>query len=221
MLLNAETVLIGTHCFLVPYRREHVLKYHEWMQDADILQATDSEPLSLEEEYEMQQTWRIDPDKCTFIVLDASQVDDGTTRQQNFVAQNLHAMVGDVNLFLSEDEEEGIDANDTTTFQQAEIDIMIAEKEARRKGIGFEACCIMMLYATENLSIRRFFCKINEDNASSLALFEKLGFQQCNYAECFRQVELELKSESPDVMACQLRRLLQCDTLKSFQCPLL
>ena len=145
-------------------------------------------------------------------------------------------MVGDVNLFLSE-EDDGEDEelgdnnqllNGSTTrlgqdmsrhrtstnntkrprHIQAELDIMVAEKSARSQGVGSEACCLMMLYGATHLSIRRFFCKINESNEASLCLFRhKLGFQQCDYAACFRQVELELKEQSSSRMMYKLSSL--------------
>jgi hypothetical protein len=40
------------------------------MKDSELLEATCSEPLTFEEELEMQRTWREDEDKLTFIVLD-------------------------------------------------------------------------------------------------------------------------------------------------------
>ena len=43
--------------------------YHEWMQDPQLLEATASEPLTMEQEIEMQQEWRDDEKKCTFIIL--------------------------------------------------------------------------------------------------------------------------------------------------------
>ncbi|KAL0362020.1 UNVERIFIED_CONTAM: N-acetyltransferase 9-like protein [Sesamum calycinum] len=53
--------LEGEKVILVPYMKEHVPKYHVWMQDASILQATASEPLTLDQEYEMQLSWIQDP----------------------------------------------------------------------------------------------------------------------------------------------------------------
>lgn len=85
---------IGKDVVLVPYLREHVPRYHEWMQsdflrgiivlrctrvlpcsfhkecihDYGDTEMTASEPLSLDQEYAMQQSWREDADKLTFIV---------------------------------------------------------------------------------------------------------------------------------------------------------
>eukprot|EP01035_Chromulina_nebulosa_P020022 gene20022-25998_t len=55
--------ILGNRIQLVPYTSRHVLKYHEWMKSEEILKLTASEPLSLEEEYEMQLSWHEDPNK--------------------------------------------------------------------------------------------------------------------------------------------------------------
>lgn len=54
--------IFGDKVILVPYRAEHVPKYHEWMGDLDILRLTGSERLSLQEELDMQRTWENDAD---------------------------------------------------------------------------------------------------------------------------------------------------------------
>ena len=126
MRLNYDTCLIGRKVVLVPYRPEHVKIYHDWMLDPFLLEMTGSEPLTYEEEVEMQKSWRDDDKKVTFIVLDRSKcegVPDGPDSDSDsdsagaspdvevpvpdFVRRNLPAMVGDVNLFLSVEEEEG------------------------------------------------------------------------------------------------------------------
>jgi len=83
---------------------------------------------------------------------------------------------------------------------QAEIDIMIAEKACQGQGLGRAAVCAMLLYGYHQLNVERFFCKINEGNIGSIKLFESVGFKQCDYAACFKQVEMELlleRSSSP------------------------
>lgn len=69
MKTNWLTKLVGSKVILVPYREAHVEKYHQWMKSPELLTLTGSEPLTLEEEYEMQKSWREDEDKCTFIIL--------------------------------------------------------------------------------------------------------------------------------------------------------
>ncbi|SGY34971.1 BQ5605_C002g01709 [Microbotryum silenes-dioicae] len=73
MLENQSTALLGPRVILVPYRsvphgpldeamRHHVPRYHEWMSDPAVREATASEPLTLEEEFAMQESWRVDQD---------------------------------------------------------------------------------------------------------------------------------------------------------------
>lgn len=84
---------------------------------------TASEPLSLEQEYEMQQAWMNDEDKCTFIVLDADSFPMGATR-----SAEVAAMIGDVNLFLNVEDDR----------QACELEIMIAEPAFQHGGRGME-----------------------------------------------------------------------------------
>ncbi|XP_060620716.2 alpha/beta-tubulin-N-acetyltransferase 9 isoform X4 [Anolis sagrei] len=109
MRINQNTVLQGKRVTLVPYTSAHVPRYHEWMKSEELQRLTASEPLSLEQEYEMQRSWREDSDKCTFIVLDT----DKWSRQKTTEEE---CMVGDVNLFLTDPED----------LKVGEIEIMIA-----------------------------------------------------------------------------------------------
>eukprot|EP00268_Persea_americana_P027538 TRINITY_DN2689_c0_g1_i1.p1 TRINITY_DN2689_c0_g1~~TRINITY_DN2689_c0_g1_i1.p1 ORF type:complete len:198 (-),score=47.08 TRINITY_DN2689_c0_g1_i1:376-969(-) len=189
--------LVGKKVILVPYMNEHVPKYHEWMQDPFLLEATGSEPLTLEEEYDMQLSWTQDPNKRTFIVLDKEMV------VGDFVLgkPHLEAMVGDVNIYM----------NDLDDLQTAEIEIMIAEPTSRGKGLGEESILMMMTFAVENCGIQTFRAKIAESNTASLNLFRKLGFEDVAYSEVFKEITLELpvtklhsKEVSMQVIAGQL-----------------
>ncbi|KAL2340377.1 hypothetical protein Fmac_008317 [Flemingia macrophylla] len=171
--------LEGEKVILVPYMEAHVPKYHEWMKDPSLLQATGSEPLTLQQEYHMQLSWSRDPNKETFIILDKDLIVGDFSHGE----PHLEAMVGDVNIFM----------NDLDNPLLAEVEIMIAEPKSRRKGLGKESIIMMMTFAIEKLGITCFQVKIGESNGASLDLFQKLGFVETSYSSIFKEVRVELE----------------------------
>ncbi|XP_033753650.1 N-acetyltransferase 9-like protein [Pecten maximus] len=176
MLINANTVVKSEKILLVPYENHHVPRYHQWMQSEELQQLTASEPLSLEAEYQMQQSWRQDEDKCTFIILDIAVYND----YEKGTEDEISAMVGDVNLFF----------NDEDNKHSAEIEIMIAEPTARRKGFGKEALLCMMQYGEQILKVEEFTAKIGFSNVASIHLFQRLGFKEVSRSDVFEEVTL-------------------------------
>ncbi|KAJ4370773.1 hypothetical protein N0V83_005295 [Neocucurbitaria cava] len=162
MKLNENDAILTPRILLVPYSAHHVPTYHTWMQDEDLQKLTASEPLTLEEEYAMQRSWRSDADKLTFIVCTAPQdhVNVGSIAPEKLDAPEH--MIGDVNLFLYEDEDE--DEDEEAVEQAAghghvtkvgeakpkaligELEIMIARPEQRGKGLARETLIAFLWY---------------------------------------------------------------------------
>ncbi|KAJ5532307.1 hypothetical protein N7494_008859 [Penicillium frequentans] len=203
MLLNAETAISTSKVLLVPYSTWHVPRYHEWMQDEEIQEATASEPLTLEEEYSMQRSWRQDADKLTFITCRPVTQPGSNSTQIKLCPEDESAanMIGDINLFLRvEDGEDG----DAPPQIVGEIELMVAEKLNQRRGFGKASVLVFMRYIAEKqveileefvqslddgerekvvqaagtggLRLQCLSVKIGQDNVRSLALFESLGF---------------------------------------------
>ncbi|KAH7884607.1 GNAT domain-containing protein [Phlebopus sp. FC_14] len=191
-----DAILRGQKVVLVPYKPEHVEKYHQWMSDPTLQQLTASEPLTLDEEYEMQKRWREDPDKLTFIILASEGEGDVPALP----------MAGDVNLFLK-------GSPDDEDFE-AEAEIMIAEQAYRRKGFALEALRLMFAYATSSsadfacpplpssilpppnplpISPERLVVRISEENQPSISLFQQLGFVVVRVVQVFHEVEMRFR----------------------------
>lgn len=188
MKFNENTKIIGTGVILVPYKKEHVLKYHTWMLSEDLRNLTASEPLSLEEEYMMQQTWHLDENKCTFIILDKeiySQTKD-----------EIGAMIGDTNFFFSNENE----------ALSAEAEIMIAEVASQGKKRGWEAMLHMILYGIVFIHIKHFVVKIGESNSKSINMFLKMGFVTTKTVDVFNEITMEKDVDSNWIewIKCQL-----------------
>ncbi|KAK4679637.1 hypothetical protein QC764_205890 [Podospora pseudoanserina] len=203
MKLNEHIAISTPTLLLVPYEAHHVPTYHQWMQDPEIQLATASEPLSLEEEYSNQLSWRTSTDKLTFIICSplAPSLSPPNTVPND--ADTPPKMLGDVNLFLYPSEEEYTSSPAPAIPKEVvgEVDIMIADAKNRGKGLGERVVRafvgwvwehrgeVMREYVgdkveegQEGVEVPRLgmlMVKIGEGNESSIKLFrDKLGWVQ-------------------------------------------
>uniref|UniRef100_A0A670XN64 N-acetyltransferase 9 n=1 Tax=Pseudonaja textilis TaxID=8673 RepID=A0A670XN64_PSETE len=168
MKINQNTVLEGKKVVLVPYTSAHVPRYHDWMKSEELQRLTASEPLSLEQEYEMQCSWREDADKCTFIILDAEKWSSQKASEED-------CMVGDVNLFLTNSEDPTV----------GEIEIMIA---------GTLAPLFLVYWSVgiTHLGLTTFEAKIKLENETSIGMFKKIHFKEVGVNNIFQEMTLKL-----------------------------
>ncbi len=182
------------------------------MQDPSLQAATASEPLTLDQEYAMQKSWREDADKLTFIVcLPPDQFfvdDDGNVELQGGEddVDGEERMVGDVNLFLSESEED---------FEEGlcvgEVEIMVARIDLQGKGIGTAVLLTFLWYVLSHLEgmlgeystslgkvkvMKYLRVKIDAENEKSIKLFERVGFKKVSQKPNYFN-ELELRYAIP------------------------
>ncbi len=120
--------------------------------------ATASERLTLEEEYENQESWRASADKLTFILcqpLGEMRSDEARQAVVSGVDDAPDRMVGDINFFLTpweEDEDEDEDSpaqKPPRPLFSGEVDVMIAPLELRRQGFGRAAVTAFLHYILE------------------------------------------------------------------------
>jgi len=188
-----------------------------------IQQATASEPLTLDEEYENQESWRASHDKLTFIICEPLPTSDSPAAASSSSPSSSSSikagehdarerMVGDVNLFLYPDEEEEEDRPGVPRFCVGEVDIMIADAQHRGRGLGREVVGTFLQYISRHRDrimeeyaadkdidppprLKILMAKINEANGRSISLFSALGFEQEEGgANYFGEVKLVLRN---------------------------
>jgi RimJ/RimL family protein N-acetyltransferase len=215
MKLNQSIAVEGDKIALVPYREEHVDRYHEWMQQKELQgepesarltrsELTASEPLTLDEERAMQRSWSEDDDsfdgrvvtyypELTFIITDHAKghFTDAQCPPPSRRALTRSAMVGDINIFLSRDE-------DDASLVVGELNLMIAEPSARRRGCAMQALTLAMAYAAQNVALDVFEARIGEANEPSRRLFEKAGFAAVRSCAAFAEVTMRRRVADED-----------------------
>ena len=168
MRANQNVTIQHGSTILAPYQKQFVEQYHEWMQDKELLKLTKSEPLTLQEEYDMQEKWMADDDKLTFIIFD------------------MDRMIGDVNLFTVPDfeVENLVEKYKLPNCKYGELEIMIADANYRGKGHGQNAIKMMIAYA-KTLGYHGFIARISVDNSASLQVFKRLNFSVIDMISIF------------------------------------
>lgn len=197
------------------------------MTSPSLRSATASEPLTLDEEYAMQRSWRNDADKLTFIICLPLPDAEGVMSIKADEFDGEERMVGDVNLFLFTNDEDVSEyaSPSVSTGLVGELELMIALPSLRRKGYGRAALSTFVAYILRNWTeIAREYAsfireqaekaengdvpnldylrvKINEQNTGSIALFQILGFEPQNEgrANYFGEVELRWYSVQENV----------------------
>jgi len=113
-------------------------------------------------------------------------------------------MIGDVNMFFKDEGE-------------VECEIMIAERDYRRKGYGLEALRLLFRYATDQTTFSSsssslpvptpfsprlpvnpasLVVRVGASNRPSITLFHKLGFSVSKHVEVFDEVEMKFAWDS-------------------------
>ena len=78
---------------------------------------------------------------------------------------------------------------------RAGIGIIITEKGQRNQGAGSEALRLLMKYAFSILKLRQLYANVGEDNAASIHLFKKLGFEEVGLKKDWVLSESGFKNE--------------------------
>lgn len=146
----------------------------------------------------MQQTWRADNDKLTFITC--------LPHSNRDLQAEVDSMIGDANLFVLVNEEENGDVS-----LVGEIELMIAKRDNQKHGLGRAALLVFLRYVLRHQGkmLKEFFdsprdlaevskfaylrAKIKESNARSIALFESLDFKKTEVSPNFFD-EFELRN---------------------------
>lgn len=176
----------------------------------------------------MQQSWRDDADKLTFIACLPPSSDGGDSEIKAGVADADEKMIGDVNLFLSEEEEEDEDGNLVEQPSGAakkyigEVELMIADTQRQGKGYGRAVLQLFLSWIVGRPSevvrekllqegsldgpeirgeLTKLRVKIHQTNLRSLALFKSLGFKRLREEpNYFGEVEMEIGVHELEVL---------------------
>ena len=157
------------------------------------LRALEPEDLDFIYQIENDETvWEISHTKTPysrFLIrqyLENAQQDIYEAKQLRFVIclQSNQLPIGMIDLFDFE-----------PAHHRAGVGVLIYDKLCRNEGIGSGALALVMQYAQTHLNLHQLYANIGTDNAASVALFTKFGFQEIGIKKQWNLVRGAFKDE--------------------------
>ncbi|KAM5470059.1 hypothetical protein MauCBS54593_003942 [Microsporum audouinii] len=149
----------------------------------------------------MQQSWRQDADKLTFITCQpvsslatcsddqgaSGPVQDNNSYQVKPKGDDaLEKMIGDVNMFLKLEENDTVDGESSDVPKEVvvgEVELMIAEKHLQRKGFGRASLVCFLKYVIDHMEqiLAEFQGHAASTQVAELATIAASGKKQLEY----------------------------------------
>jgi RimJ/RimL family protein N-acetyltransferase len=148
--VNKEFVLVGKKVYLRPLTLNDVNQnYFSWLNDVDVMNgiATSGYTMDILKKYVED---RINNKNVAFAAI-------------IFKETNEH--IGNIK-FDYHDEKANL----------SELGLLIGNKNYWGKGIGYEACKLMLEFGFDVLNLRKIYLAVYENNLTAKKLYEKLGF---------------------------------------------
>jgi RimJ/RimL family protein N-acetyltransferase len=156
--------LTGTRIYLRPLEREDLKgNMRHWANDPQVTQQMAMGVLPNTEEgleYEFSQ-------------LVAERRTAGLTQSPSYPSMLVFAVIAcDGNIHIGNVGLYSIDF----LMRNAEVRVVIGEKDFRGRGFAIEAYRLLIAYAFDRLNMRRIYAGARADNAASIAVLKKMGF---------------------------------------------
>lgn len=147
---NLPVKLMGEQVYLRPVTLNDVTPaYLAWLHDDEVMAGIATSGYTLENLQEYVAARINKPSVCFFAICD----------------QANHHHIGNVKLDFH-DEKANV----------SELGLLIGDKRYWGKGIGYEACKLLIQYGFEEKHLRKIYLAVYENNPAAKKLYEKLGF---------------------------------------------
>jgi [ribosomal protein S5]-alanine N-acetyltransferase len=150
-MTRTHPVLKGKTIFLRPLALSDVnATYLSWLMDDEVMDGLATHSYTIEKLYQYVQSRINDVDVAFYAICDAVSLEH----------------IGNVK----------IDFHDSRA-NVSELGLMIGNKNYWGKGIGFEACHLLLKYGFDIMKLRKIYLAVYESNPNARRLYEKLGFK--------------------------------------------
>lgn len=150
-MVRSELILKADKIFLRPITLDDVnLNYLAWLHDNEVMQGIATSGYTLENLRSYVNERLVNPDIAFFAIC----------------SNETNEHIGNVK----------IDFHDAKA-NVSELGLLIGNKNFWGKGVGYEACKLIIDYGFNKMNLRKIYLAVYENNPNAKKLYERLGFK--------------------------------------------